>query len=209
MSDDDFMGGGGRSVPFDNVGDTVTGIVLSPPKKQEQVDDEGNVRTFPNGAPRYVYLVEIQTDLRDPDDPSDMGVRTLWLKWKSHEAVVAAIRQAGARNLEVGGILTLTLAGFGPKSKASWNPPKLYSATYVPPTANPTFMDDGSSGSASVPTSPAPQPSAPAGTTAAQKSVLDRLREQAQYQSQHAQAMRTGGPLPPNPAHHAQGEPPF
>src|SRR5262245_40748422 len=119
---DDFMGGGGRTVQFETPGDTVRGQVLAPPERRQQTDpNTGEPKTFPDGRPKYIFCVRLQTDLRDPQDPFDDGERMIYLKWKSLIAVRNAIRAVGGNGLEVGGYLTLTLVGFGPKTKAAWN----------------------------------------------------------------------------------------
>jgi len=48
-------------------------------------------------------------------------------------AVLTAVRNAsGATTLTVGGTLTLTYSADGVASERGWNPPKHYTATYVP-----------------------------------------------------------------------------
>jgi hypothetical protein len=137
---DDFMGGSSKGVQFEEVGDTVTGLILARPEKRQQTDPQtGKPKTFDDGSPRYMFVVRIQTELRDPEDQFDTGERSLFLKWKSLDAVRSAIKATGAKGLEPGGFLTLTLAGFGPKPKGL-NAPKLWSAAYVPPNPNDAFM---------------------------------------------------------------------
>lgn len=195
MSDDFMGGGGGKSVPFNVIGDTVTGVIISKPEKRESRDDDGQPRTYSSGDIRYVWVVGIATDLRDPDDPFDEGDRSLWLKWHSLTAVQKAVRAAGAKTLEVGGTLTLTLTGFGPKTKASWNPPKLYSAVYSPPPNG--FMDSAPQETApATQTALPPTPSAPS----ASQSVLDRLK------GQHGRNDVARGSVAD---HHSSGKPPF
>lgn len=212
MTDDFMGGGGGKSVRFDKVGDTVTGVISGPPEKKESRDDDGKPRTFDSGDIRYVWVFPILTDLRDPEDPLDEGERSLWLKWHSYEAVKKAIRASGAKGPEVGGTITLTLTGFGPKTKAIWNPPKLYSATYVPPPSG--FM--GAEPAAPYSTPPAAPytassdlhenlatlgatPVAPAPPKAAQ-TILERLA------GQHERNAAARSTLP---AHHSDTPIPF
>jgi len=135
------MGGGSApSVPFEQVGDTVTGIITSPPEKRVQTDEDGNPKTFKSGDVKYMWMVRIQTSLRNPQDPFDTGERGLFLKWKSLEAVQTAVRASGAKSLQVGGTLTLTLAGFGQRASAMYSPPKLWTAHYTPAPDN--FLGD-------------------------------------------------------------------
>lgn len=181
---DDFMAGGAKTVPFDNVGDSVTGVIIAPPEPRRQTDPEsGEPKTFKNGQPMIMWAVRIATNLRDPQDPYDDGERMIYLKWKSQDAVKNAVRASGARGLEPGGTLTLTMSGFGPKTKAAWSAPKEWTARYVPPVQD-AFMDSGNGQAA--PTQPYPQ------HTPEQLTVLERL----------ARSQNTPPPAP-------QGEPPF
>lgn len=185
---DDFMAGGAKTVPFDNIGDTVTGIVIAPPEARRQTDPEtGEPKTFKNGQPMIMWAVRVATNLRDPQDPYDDGERMIYLKWKSQEAVKNAVRASGAQTIEAGGTLTLTLSGFGPKTKSAWNPPKEWTARYVPP-ANDAFMNNGGQQAA-------PQQ---AQHTPEQMTVLQRLAQSAQ---------QAQGTPPPAPAQ--SGNPPF
>lgn len=144
---DDFMGGGGaRSFPFEQPGATVTGTITKLPEKKQQTDvNTGAPRVFANsGEPMWVYILEIQTQLHDPSDPQDDGLRSLWLKggkWDatngmgaSLRAVQEAIKTSGAKLPAIGGELTLQFAGYGPGERGK-NPPKYYRARYVPPAA--------------------------------------------------------------------------
>ena len=178
---DDFMAGGAKTVPFDNIGDSVTGVVIAPPEPRRQTDPEtGEPKTFKNGQPMIMWAVRIATNLRDPQDPYDDGERMIYLKWKSQDAVKNAVRASGARGLEPGGTLTLTMSGFGPKTKSAWNPPKEWTARYVPPT-NDAFMDNGNGGAQPI-NEPYPQ------HTPEQLTVLQRLARSQQ-----------GGTPPPAP----------
>lgn len=177
---DEFMGGGARSVPFETIGDTVTGLVLAPPEKRQQTDpDTGGPKTFSGGEVRWMFAVRIQTELRDPADPADTGERSLFLKWKSLDAVRNAVRATGAAGLLPGGILTLTLTGFGPKTKSAWNPPKLWSASYIPPDPNVAFM---------ATPGPAPQAAAPAPVAPPRPSAEDQAATIARLRATAAQA---------------------
>lgn len=203
---DEFMGGGTKSFPFDNIGDTVTGVVVGLPEKLQQTDFEGKLKFWDNGQPKWMYRITLQTDVRDPGDPYDDGIRNIYVKWMSLKAVQNAVKSSGARSIEMGGILSLTFSGVGQKKPGMPQPPKEWVAQYLPPQGD--FMDNGSSAPAPVPTSPVTytQPTqpvpVPAGASPAQRSVLERMRDQAA-------AARAGAPLPPPPVHHGNGEPPF
>lgn len=151
---DDFMGGGGaKSFPFEQPGATITGKICKLPEKKQQTDvNTGAPRVFTtSGEPMYVYIMELQTQFRDPADPQDDGKRSLWLKggkWDaanncgaSLRAVQEAIRASGAKLPAMGGELTLQFVGFGPAERGK-NPPKYYRGHYVPPMAG-NFMAEG------------------------------------------------------------------
>ena len=137
----DLGGEGGNSFRFDTPGDTVTGQVIDMTEQQQTDLQTGEPRTFSNGQPMMMYRVDLQTQLRDPADPTDDGRRSVYLKGSrapesqsSLAAVLHAVRQAtGRTQLTVGGTLTLTYIGDGASKTRGFNPPKLYVAEYVPP----------------------------------------------------------------------------
>ena len=137
----DLGGEGGNSFRFDTPGDTVTGQVIDMTEQQQTDLQTGEPRTFANGQPMMMYRVDLQTQLRDPADPTDDGRRSVYLKGSrapesqsSLAAVLQAVRQAtGRTQLTVGGTLTLTYIGDGASKTRGFNPPKLYVAEYVPP----------------------------------------------------------------------------
>jgi len=148
---DDFMGGGGaRAFPFTQPGAKVTGLITQLPEKRQQTDlNTGQPKFFrDSGDPMWVYVVQIKTDLRDPEDQFDDGIRSLWLKggpWDpnrrvgaSLRAVQEAIKAAGAKLPEIGAELTLAYVCDGPAGRGQ-QAPKFYGALYVPPTAG-SFM---------------------------------------------------------------------
>jgi hypothetical protein len=209
--DDGFMGGGGApSFKFNSLGDTVTGLVLGPPVKRVQTDfTTGEVKAYKDGNPRYQYVVEIQTELRDPNNPQDDGVRSLFLKWHSLNAVRQAITAVGAKGLRRGGVLTLQFTSTEPPPGGKGNPVKLYAASYIPPEDD--FMSAPSSPAPAQPYQPtrvpdppraalppAPPPVAP--TREQQQGVIERLRAQV--------ASRAAQPAGPDPSLQAE-EPPF
>lgn len=152
---DDFMGGGVKSFQFDQEGDAVVGTVIAPPEKLQQTDiNTGEPKTWDDGKPKWYFSLKLQTDLRDPEDAWDDGVRAISLSWKRLEAVRAAVRAAGAENIEVGGKLFLRFDKFEEKANAKFrsNPAKIgWTAKYKPPTAEAAFMDAGPAGDKAPP----------------------------------------------------------
>jgi hypothetical protein len=131
-----LMGGGIPSAKFDTIGTTVSGTIATRPEVVQQTDlDTGEPKFWNDGKPMMQLAVTIQTELRDPEIPDDDGKRKFYVKAKLLEAVRAAIRTAGAKGLDVGGVLTVAYVADGEVKKRGHNPPKIYSATYQPPAA--------------------------------------------------------------------------
>lgn len=136
-ANDVLMGGGGAaSAKFDQAGTTIGGRILAEPRVyQEREYDRNNPG---NGAPKFYpksgdpimsVSVDVQTSART--DSEDDGVRRIYIEGKRlKDAVRDAVRQAGAKGLEVGGELHVTYTGDGDAEKGM-NPPKLYTARYV------------------------------------------------------------------------------
>lgn len=149
MGDEDaFMGGGSKTFPFDTVGDEVTGRILSIQQRQ-QTDMKTNEPAFwGDGKPKMMFTITLQTKIREDED--DDGVRTINVRWKSQEAVQKAVKMAGAKKPEIGGILTMKFTGEGVPSQKGFSKPKFWSAQYVPPDPSASFMDDGPQAQASI-----------------------------------------------------------
>lgn len=138
------IGGGGNSFPFDKIGDSVTGKIVSMEEVQQTDMETGEPAFWNNNPaqPKMMYAVTLQTELRDED--SDDGQRTVYLKGSrkpesksSLAAVVSAVRSAtGGTSMDTGAELTLTFTGEGKPSKRGWNPPKHYEASYKAPSVD-------------------------------------------------------------------------
>lgn len=170
-SADDFLLNGngpsrkGRSASFLTIGSFITGTITTKPETKQKNDPEtGLPKCWPNGDPVWQIVVTLQTTLRSTEVEDDDGVRYLYVagnrapESKSlHAAVAEAVRVTGAPGLEVGGQITVTYVGNGPKSPnapAVAQPPKQYAAVYVP-AAQAVLMGG---------VAPAVQPAAPAPT---------------------------------------------
>ena len=130
MDANDFlMRGGTPAVKFPTIGSTVAGMIIRQPKMADVTDPaSGEVKRWPNGDAKQQVIIELQTELREAED--DDGQRTLWAKGQMQTAIRDAVRAAGAKGLEVEGILQVTLSGEKP---TNLNPQKLYTARYWPP----------------------------------------------------------------------------
>lgn len=140
-----LMAGGAKSAKFEAAGDAIKGIVEAADVTQQTDLTTGVPKTWDNGDPMMQLVVTIQTDLDDGDD--DDGKRKLYLKGSKADsslgAVKAAIREAGAKGIEIGGELVVQYTGDGEPTKRGFNPPKLYRAKYTPPAPiNQAAVDD-------------------------------------------------------------------
>lgn len=170
----DIGGEGGNSFTFDAIGDAVTGQILNLEEVQQTDMATGAPSFWEGGQPKMMYRVTLQTQLRDPQDPSDDGRRAVYLRGSrkpdsgsSLSAVVAAVRAAtGGTQLATGATLTLTYVADGVAPQRGFNAPKHYQAQYVPPA-----MEIGDQApqqpAAQAPAAPPPaqQPAAPAAAT--------------------------------------------
>lgn len=147
-ANDLLMGGGIKSAAFPDqqYGHTVAGIIIRPPQVRQQTDfDTGKPKVFDNGDPMMQIVVQVQTDLRDPADSTDDGVRAFYLKGQVQAAVRDAVRTAGAKGLELGGHLAVRYIKDEPNSRGRGKDKKVYAARYTAPTAaaaNDALMSD-------------------------------------------------------------------
>jgi hypothetical protein len=137
-ANDLLMGGGVKSAAFPDqqYGHTVGGAIIRPPQVRQQTDfDSGKPKFFDNGDPMMQIVVQVQTDLRDPADTSDDGVRAFYLKGQMQAAVRDAVREVGAKGLEVGGTLFVRYLRDEPNSRGRGKDKKVYAAKYTAPAA--------------------------------------------------------------------------
>jgi hypothetical protein len=142
-ADQFLLGGGGASAKFEEIGDSVTGTILSTQVQQQTDINTLDPLFWPNGDARMQLVVRLQTtDHLDSDDPDDDGVRNVYVKGSKtpgtqsmHDAVATAVRKSGGKGLEEGGTLTVKFVGSQPPpaDKKGLSPRKLYEAVYVQP----------------------------------------------------------------------------
>lgn len=130
----------GESVPsasFLQFGASVTGIICEQPKLNQQRDfTTRELKTWDDGNPMMQLVVTLQTEEIDEKIEDDDGRRRIYIKSNMKKAVADAVRRAKAKDLAIGGKLTVTYTENGTPSQRGSQPPKLYSAVYVPPTTN-------------------------------------------------------------------------
>jgi hypothetical protein len=144
----DLLNSAGKGTPWAKwpvKGATVTGRIIDTPSARQSTDIEDRTPKFwPDGTKMMEVSVRIATDERDADIEEDDGTRQVVLPvgTSRFKAVQAAMKTAGVKALEPGGVLTITYTHDGPKAKGSKFAPKEYSATYTAP-AQAALAGDG------------------------------------------------------------------
>jgi hypothetical protein len=116
---DPFMQDSGPKLPtvkFDAVGTTVTGLVTQVAKKEDR-DMSGELRTWPDGNPKHVFVFTLNTDA---------GEVSLWARGQMVTAIREAAQAAKVDTI-VGTKLSVKYTENG-EAKKGQHPPKLYKA---------------------------------------------------------------------------------
>ena len=116
---DDFLSTGNSlpAISFREVGDRAEGVITNT-RKLEDRDMDGELRTWPNGDPKHVWVFDIDTD---------EGAAAIWVRGN----MVTAIKEAAAKakiSTMIGAKLTVEHHALGEPAKKGYNAPKLYRA---------------------------------------------------------------------------------
>jgi hypothetical protein len=190
---DALLSGGAKSLSFKDAADQHVwkgGVITAPPTASQQTDFATKQPKFypGSGNPMMQVVVKVQTTERDPSNPADTGIRSLFIKSGLHTAVGAALSAAGVPGLRVGGTLMVMWVGEQPSGKG--NPTKTFQAHYAPPAddvpaqAQPQLQQ--------APPAPQPQYAPPA---------------QAPQQYAPQQPQQAAPPWPPAPQQQQQANP--
>lgn len=149
-----FFSGGGKTAKFPSIGTTVTGVItmVHPPETQRDFQTQQEI------PGKSQVRIELQTEDRDPDIDADDGSRTLYVKGWLTGAIGDALRKAGAKEPEAGGKLSVTYTQDGQPSRPGFSGPKMFCATYTPPTASTGQFFNGAQQAVQTPLTP---PAAP------------------------------------------------
>ena len=155
-SADDFLTAGNTSdrnsasFSFATPGTVVSGTVA-------EIGEQVQQTAFGTGVPKVdkkgnavmMLPVTLQTDLRNWADATnpptddhdnvkeDVGLRTIWLRYKLRDAVIDAVGKAGAK-LRIGGVLA---ARYTESTVVNGYNVKEYEARYTPPSAADNFLN--------------------------------------------------------------------
>jgi hypothetical protein len=154
-ANDFLMSTGVRSASFANVGDTVVGhIIRKPEVRQQRNFDTGEPLFWADGNPRMQMVIVLMTEEQDPGDAEDSGERSIYARGNMLAAIRTAVRQSGARGLEVGGKLLVKFSGEGTPTRRGLNAPKLYEAKYRAPKDEPVPVPETAPAPAAVQATP-------------------------------------------------------
>lgn len=120
---DIFLSEGGAKHPalkFEAIGDSHAGKVIEVNKLEDR-DPNGELKTWPNGDPKFVFVFTLAT--------SD-GFGSLWARGNMVKAIREAATAIGATTM-IGTQLAVKYTGDGEKKKG-FNAPKLYKAKVEP-----------------------------------------------------------------------------
>lgn len=158
-------GTGGKTVSFLTKGVVFKGTLMEDPVEREQIDlKTKEVKKFKDGNIRKVWVFKFQTDERDPADPEDKGVRSLWAKPDALKKIREALKAQGLGRMPIGSTLEIAWTGEIP---TDGYPIKTFTVRVTPPPAG--FMAEPKADSFNFDT-------APVATNSAQASPLDSLR---------------------------------
>lgn len=177
--------------PFKTVGTEYSGTVLRTgrvqqrefvPEHRRQAGVQGDLEWWDDAKtqPKWVAIITIQTDLRDPEIPGDDGQRSIWVSGKQMtDAAKKAVKDAGATKTGIvpGGYFSMKFTHTTPNDWTD-TPTKHYEATYRPPVTPGAFADAGDPWA--QPQNPFPPAGGDPSRDNTQQTVADLLRRQQQ-----------------------------
>ena len=144
------LGGGSKSWSPE-MGDKISGTILTVARKQQTDFTTGAPLEWSNGDPRMQTVIELQTDERADDD--DDGVRTIWLKGgknfeaasgagtSGEQALAMAAKEAGCDSIDEGATLQIACSGIAKPTTRGFQPAKLFTMKYEAPKASVSASD--------------------------------------------------------------------
>ncbi len=128
-----FFDSGSASCRFSNIGDVHQGKVLAFEETQQRDIKTKAPAVWPDGNPKMMLVITLQTAERDEAIDDDNGERRLYVNKPS--GMFAAIKTAiGKQTFAVGGQLAVKYTGNGKSKSPGFNPPKEYVAKYTAPS---------------------------------------------------------------------------
>ncbi len=129
--------GGAKSVSWKDLGmgAIVVGTILEPPKVEQMTKYKSTEPDFwPSGEPKLQIVLEIQTDMRDPANPTDDGKRRLFVEPRMMKTFREAVRNAGADGFAVGGKVAVKWVSGDGEGEGN---ARVFVTEYAKPVSNP------------------------------------------------------------------------
>jgi hypothetical protein len=127
----ELEGTGAPAVKFAEIGDSIKGEIIDKQTMQQRDFITGQPKFWDDGGPMWQVIYTLATNRHD--DEEDDGERRLFAKSGVLTAIKLAVKDAGVRNTEIGGILAVKFVSVGTPSRRGNNPPKVFDARYRPP----------------------------------------------------------------------------
>lgn len=175
----DFLGKSGPPYfGFPTIGTTITGTICDVPTERQQTDIKtGEPVTWKDGNPKMLWIMPLQTAFHNwegvPLDKqtaeADDGQRSLWMSVPGGQlsAMIKAIKASGVKSLPpedmVGAEVTMTYVANGEKTNPAFDPPKIYTAVYVPAVGDDFLSGSGGNGAVAATAAPVATGSLPEG----------------------------------------------
>jgi hypothetical protein len=141
-STEDFLGQGGiPSAKFDAIGDTYEGIIMRDELRDQTDIETGVAQTWDDGTPKKMILLDVQTQLNDPDIDADDGMRRFYIKSAFLTALRTEWRRIGGVPL-VGCHIKATYHADGEKKQRGKNAAKLFKVALTPPAGQSSVSPD-------------------------------------------------------------------
>lgn len=132
-----FFDSGAASCRFTSIGDAHVGVITDFKESQQRDIKSKEPAFWPDGNPKMMLVVTIQTQERDDQIEDDDGERRLYVNKPSgmFAAIGNAIKMSKGK-FAVGGTLAVKYVKNGKPKNPGFSPPKEYIARYTPPGAS-------------------------------------------------------------------------
>jgi hypothetical protein len=140
------LDGGSTSWKPENIGDKISGTIISIKRVQQTDFTSGEPLEWNDGSPRMQTVVDLQTS--ETVNGDDDGIRSLWLKGgKNYEAaegkgrsgevaLAEAAKAANVTTIDEHATLEAIMSGRSKPTTRGYQPAKLYEMRYTPPVAS-------------------------------------------------------------------------
>ena len=125
----------GPAAKFENIGDKIAGRIVSVKREQQREFESGKPLVWDNGDPRLQTVIGLDTadgEVTVYAKGGKVGDIAEGEGMAMENAIVAAVRSAGADSIDPGAELAIQHTGIAKPTRAGLNGQKLYVAAYKP-----------------------------------------------------------------------------